>query len=116
MPIEIHQACIKRLQEKLEISLKEIKVKNNMFIDQESLDSIFSLDKILPSNENVRKKLDFFIGEHPLFNFVFGSLSKELLERDNFKLEENETLLTDIDDYSNNQEIAKKLIDEFVSL
>lgn len=116
MPLNLHPKCIKILKQGLEDGFDQVTVKRNMFIDRESLVDIFLLDKALPSSGPVHEILNSIISEHPLFDFIYGYLSKELFEKDEHDRDKDNKNLTSIAEYSDKEKVANKLIEEFSSL
>jgi hypothetical protein len=116
MSIKLHKDCNNRLKEKLGGALEKARINNLSFLDHQSLEAILDLESILPASGNVKDELQSYISESPLFDFVFGLLSKRVNESQEFSSEHPKEALSYLDEFQNIKDVANNLIDEFNSL
>ncbi|WP_199195431.1 hypothetical protein [Photobacterium sp. GB-210] len=116
MSLNIHEKCKERLVEVIADSLGKIDVKNRMFVERMSCIDLVKADSILPNSGNIKSTLQSSIGELPVFNFIFESLSRELTENFGYDSKTPISKLTDIDGYQDTTEVSRRLVDEFNSL
>ena len=116
MSIGLHPNCLSNLKAKLEAALDGVIITNNMFLDRGSLGSFLALESSLPSSKDFKLKLESYISESPIYDFLFGQLSRELYETQKFASNTPTIHLIDITTYSNKQDVSRRLIDSFESL
>ncbi|MDR4498436.1 MAG: HEPN domain-containing protein [Candidatus Scalindua sp.] len=116
MPLNIHPDCKRRLKEVLAKHLDTINIKNNFFLDRQSTDGLFEVSDILLKHGPIVERLESYIGELPLYEFLCSYLSKELTEEQEYNSSISVSKLTDIEKYSNVVETAERLIETFDSL
>lgn len=114
MPLNLHEGCKKHLKNQVAQALSSVKIKNLSFLDYPSFDEVTKLEPILPTD--IKEQLECYISESPLFDFIYGYLSKQLHEEQTFDSEHPEESLTFIDKYNDLQVIASEIIDTFDSL
>lgn len=116
MSLNIHEKCKERLVEVIAESLGKIDVKNKMFVERSSCFDLVSADSILPTSGDIKSTLQSSIGELPVFEFIYETLSRELTEKFGYDSDIPLSKLTDIDGYQDTTEVARRLVDEFDSL
>jgi len=116
MSLEIHRDCKERLVASLSQHLETVTVSNKKFLDRQSAIPIALAEEVLPGQGNVKDQLDKYIGELPLFDFVYEQLCKELYEGQAYEADTGAQALSEIDGYENNQATAQRLIDDLDSL
>ncbi len=116
MTLNIHPDCKKRLIEKLAEALASARVNNKSFLNRKSLYPILAIESILPRSGQIRDELEKFIGESPLFDFVYGKLSRELNENEQYDSDIPDELLTNNPNYSDLNSLSAQLITELDSL
>lgn len=115
MPINLHDECKVRLKEQLSLVLAEARLKNLLFIDPSSLYEVRNI-KSIPKNGDIREKLESYISENPLFDFIYESLSKKVYEDSNCNPDHPDELLTFLDDYKDLSLLSDGLINELDTL
>ncbi len=116
MGIKLHNKCKERLVEVIAEQLPNLSVNNRMFLDGRSAMPLLLAEKVIPNQGGIREKLNQYISESPIFDFVYESLSKELYERQEYDPETKELKLIEIEGYENPRLTAKRLVDEFDTL
>jgi hypothetical protein len=114
--INLHQKCEEQIITRLEQALGKATVKNMMFLERSSLSELLIAEKSLPNSGVIRNSLEKFISETPLFDFVYGSICKELCERDQYDSSQEQLLLQDIDGFKDLGQRAASLVAELKSL
>jgi hypothetical protein len=116
MSINLHDGCKQRLKSQLSIVLADVRLRNLSFVERSSLYRIFDLESILPNTGNIKYELESYISESPLFDFVYGELSKvanEIGEYDSTHPDEPLIILEGFNDLSL---VASNLVDKLDSL
>lgn len=116
MTLGLDQRCIAKLRESVLASLADIKINNNMFIDFPSAISLFRADNILPTSGPIKIKLDNYIGDQPLFRFIFESISKDLYETESYDKNKKAIPLNSFSKYSDLSLASDDIINKFESL
>ncbi|EEX94061.1 hypothetical protein VIOR3934_08376 [Vibrio orientalis CIP 102891 = ATCC 33934] len=116
MSLNIHQRCKERLIEVIAEHLGNVLVKNKIFIERASCIGLLAAESILPHSGDIKETLKDSIGEIPIFDFVYESLSRELAENIVYDSTLPLVKLTDIEGYQDVVEIATRLVHEFDSL
>lgn len=116
MPLNLHDGCKARLKEQLSLVLADARLRNLSFVDRSSLNKVFDLESILPTTGNIKNELEDYISESPIFDFVYGTLSKKINEGVEYDSEHPDEPLTFLDDYNDLSLVAGNLVDEFDSL
>ncbi|CAO3440150.1 hypothetical protein [Azospirillum endophyticum] len=119
MPVTLHSACIERLRESLKKALSMIIVDKNQLIRRHSTVGLFESEKILPSSgksKNIKGDLEEYIGEYPVFDFVYETISKELSENQTYDSEVLNLKLTSIECYKDVEALANRLLEQFITL
>jgi hypothetical protein len=114
MGLNLHQSCIDHLTNRLAGILNNLIVIKNNFLHSSCFGYLSSLNKSIP--EKISSQVELYIGENPLPNFLFGQLTNELIDKFQYDADAPDKKLSDLDCYSNNLEVAKRLIDQFNSL
>jgi hypothetical protein len=116
MPIALHNQCKKTIKSKLTNVLAKVKVHNNCFINRPSLFDVFEIEPSLPETGEKREQLERYISESPLFDFVYGSLSKHVNETNDYVSDSSDKLLTEFEGFSDSSKVAEDLVEKFDSL
>ncbi|QRQ88525.1 HEPN domain-containing protein [Cupriavidus oxalaticus] len=114
MAIELHPNCKARIGAILEEALADVRVTNSMFIEPTSIQNLRAADAALPANDAIRARLDAFISEDPVSDFVRETLSREL--GFNQYTKDGATPLSSFQEYADIPALARRLVDEFCSL
>ncbi len=115
MSLGLHKKCLQRLSEKIAQRLPEIEVKNRMFLDYWTV-MLRTAGKILPQTETFKNKLEQYISETPVHDFICETLSRELRENQKYDTESQLLPLTQLAGYSDAKVTAERLIQDFESL
>lgn len=116
MALQIHKNCREQLVRKLSEGLSRIQVKNRMFLERNSISTLFEMESTLPIKGPIRSNLEEYIGETPIYDFLYETLSRELHENQKYDTDSNLLPLTSIQGYENPVGVAVRLVDEFESL
>ncbi len=116
MSIGLHLECQNRLKQLLAENLVRIRVDKNVFLDYQSTLGLASLNKVLPGKGSLHDKLQNYIGENPLFDFVYETLSRDLYENGTYDPEKTATPLQEFPNYTDLKSVASCLVDDFESL
>lgn len=116
MAVNLHQQCKDRLKQQLAEALAFAKVKNGSYIDRYSLARVLLIEDTLPSNGTQRDLLENYVSESPLFDFVYGSLSKEINENQKYNSDIPEQELNQIEEYNDLAAVSERLVETLDSL
>ncbi|RUO34290.1 hypothetical protein CWE11_06075 [Aliidiomarina sanyensis] len=116
MPIGLDQRCLERLRGGLAEQIPEFKLHHGWSLDRSSLSGLFELEKALPNKMALKASLEMFINETPLFDYVYGELSKELHDFEEFDSESKQSSLIENPKYSDAEQLAARLISGFEEL
>lgn len=116
MSIGLHQNCLQSLSEKIAEQLPEISVQNRMFLERWSMVYLRRVESTLPQNGSIKDKLEQYISETPVSDFVYETLSKELHQGHKYDSETAAISLTQLDDYKDPKAVAERLVRDFESL
>ena len=116
MSLHLHEKCKARLVEVIGELLPNILVQNNMFIDRKSAIMLIRAESVLPEFGPIKESLEQYIGETPVFDFLYEFLGKELHENQKFGLETPVSKLVELDTYKDPKSTANRLVDLFDSL
>jgi hypothetical protein len=116
MPLGLHQQCKQRIVEKTAEGLASLKVEHRTFLERQSTFPLILIEDILPQTGRLKESIEGYISETPLYDFLFGTLSRELYENQEFDSETPLINLTDIPGYQNALSVAERLISDFESL
>lgn len=116
MALDLHAKCKERLVEKIAEQLPNISVQNNMFIDRKSAILLVLAESVLPERGPAKDKLEQYIGEAPIFEFIYEFLAKELNENQKYDSKIPDIKLTELDNYKDPVATANRLVDLFESL
>src|SRR5258708_2898225 len=114
MSLGLHPRCVKQLAERLAGELPKIRVRHRMFIDS-GFGGLKRIEPTLPEGQ-IKEKLKQYIGESPLLDFAFETLSKELGEGQEYDSAEAEVSLTTLSGYEDPAVVAGRLVNAFESL
>lgn len=116
MSIDIHPSCKARLAELIAAALPEFNVLAGKHLDLRSpgIRSLFRANEILPKKGKVHDLLLNYIGENPIFEFIFDTLSDELAAKPSSETELQS--ITSIEGYENTSSVAERLIEQLDQL
>jgi hypothetical protein len=107
---------MRRLSDVVTTGLEDLTVKSQVFLDRRSARSLLEADNVLPQNGTLRQALYEYLGEAPVFDFVFESLSRELYETQTYDSEKPPVKLRELDGYEDLRARASRLLEDFRSL
>lgn len=116
MSLGLHQNCRQQLIEKIAGYLPRVKVKNRIFLERKSALILLLAESTLPETGPLKKKLDGYIGEMPIFDFIYETLSRELYDNQSYDSDSPSLPLTVIQGYEDPTAVAERLVHEFDSL
>ena len=116
MPIGLDERCLERLRQGLAERIPEFRLRHGWNLDRASLSGLLELEKALPDKAEIKASLERYINETPLFDYVYGQLSKELHDFDEFDSESMPSKLIENARYSDVEGLATRLITEFEAL
>jgi len=116
MSLNLHPDCKARLKDELAGQLDTIEVKNKAFLDRQSTSGFLWASNALPKHGPIATELESFFGEWPFYDFLYGYISKELHEQQEFDSSVPVCKLTDIEGYSDASQTADRLVETFDSL
>jgi hypothetical protein len=97
-------------------NLADVRVNNDMVLDFQSMMGLVATDEILPETGGLRDKLNRYIGELPLFTFIFETLTRDLYENGTYNAERKGVPLNEFPDFGDLQAVANHLVNDFESL
>ena len=114
--LKLHPECKKRIIKILSEQLLNVRVRNKVSLEPESVYGLSNAaEQALP--QNIKNQLEQqYIGEIPLFNFIYETLSRELWETQKYDPKIPSIKLTEIKDYQDPNTVAKRLVESFNSL
>lgn len=116
MAIDLHKDCVSRLIESISENLAKVRVNNDVFLQFDSTLDLSLADEILPKSGSIKDKLNKYIGDIPLFDFLYDTIGRDIYENGTYNSDNNDSLLTEISGYSDVKPKAEQLISEFKSL
>ena len=116
MPIGLHERCLDRLRQGLADLIPEFKLQNGWNLDRASLSGVLQLETSLPNNAELKATLERYVNETPLFDYVYGAISKELYDLEEFDSESHLIKLIQNPRYSDADALAARLIAGFEAL
>lgn len=116
MSIGLHQNCLQSLSEKIAEQLPEISVQHRMFLERWSMVYLRRAESTLPQNGSIKDKLEQYVSETPVSDFVYETLSKELHQGQKYDSETAAISLTQLDGYKDQKAVAERLVRDFESL
>lgn len=117
MALGLNSKCHDRLKQLLAEKLADTEVDNGIFLDVKSAWGLrVAADKVLPTRGKVHDKVQEYIGEHPLFCFVYDTLSRDLSKSGSYSSEKAATPLQNLPNYTDLEAVAGRLVDDFESL
>jgi len=116
MSLGLHEGCRQRLIELLSICLPEFRVNNGSFLNRQSLKVMGSIDDSIPKQRDLTERLESYLSETPFFDFVYGYLSQEIYETQQFNSESTGIPLTSIPEYTDPTALAHRLVQSFEDL
>jgi hypothetical protein len=116
MTLKLHQKCKEQLINVLKEQLPKITVSNRKFLDRKSAIYLFFAEKVLPESGDLKINLARFIGESPVYDFIYETLVRELSEQQKYDSESVNLELTKLAEYENPEVVATRLVQDFESL
>ncbi|MBU8932465.1 MAG: hypothetical protein KOO62_00515 [candidate division Zixibacteria bacterium] len=116
MSLGLHRDCVKRLSEKIADLLAQVKVKNRVFLDWESAVTLIRAESIMPKSGDLTRVLEEYVGETPLFSFLYNHLSERLAKTQEYDSSSLSLLLQELKGYEDLTAIAQRLVSDFESL
>jgi len=114
--IKLRDDWLAKIKPALVDGLKQVTVKNGMFIDRSASLALAVADFHLPKNSPVRRQLEEFVDEYPLLEFVTDTLSRELRDLDKYLADVKSAPLTDVEGYEDAEAVATRLLAEIQTL
>ena len=96
--------------------LSHATVNHGMFLTTATSLYVYQSQAALPQTGKIQERLQQFVGEMPLVDFVSGVLARELYEGQEFQMGEGPLPLSAIPAYKNVASLADRLVAEFESL
>jgi len=112
----LHEKCKERLVEVLSEQLPKVLVSRRMFLDRRSAILLFLAEDVIPRTGAIKRNLEHYIGESPVFDFVYEVISQDLHENQKFDSEVGDLNLNELDGYENPEKVAANLVSELESL
>jgi hypothetical protein len=109
MSLGLHSDCRKRLEEKIAEQLSQLKVESRMFLEQGSTAALILAESVLPERGKIKDQLVQYIGEFPIHDFVYETLSRELNENEKYDAGAPLLSLTELEDYKDSTSVARDL-------
>lgn len=116
MSLELHPKCISKLEDGIAGILDKIIVNYKFFLNWKSCYAIFDVEEVLPKTGIIREKLERYISETPLYDFLFGLISLELHKSQQYDYNAKRNKLADLKEYSNTSFTSKRFVSELESL
>lgn len=116
MSLGLHLKCKERLVEVLNEQLLKILVFRRMFLDRTSVIDLYKADEVIPIKGEIRKNIEGFISESPVFDFVYETLAQELTENQKYDSAVGSLKLTELEGFEDPKQTAKRLVEELESL
>ena len=116
MSLGLEPQCQKRLAEKIAEELPNVNVENRMFLERHSALELLSSEPVLPQTGPLKDLLKQYISETPIFDFLYGALSRELHQKQKYDPETPLMKLTELEGYRDPVSVAQRLVGEFESL
>lgn len=116
MTLNLHQGLKDRIKSQLVAQVPTIEVNNKKFLKRDSTGGFIIVNDALPEHGPIVDVLKSIIGEWPLYDFLYGFLSKELNDQQTFDSDAPLLKLNEIDEYSDVEAFSQRLLEEFNSL
>jgi hypothetical protein len=116
MALDLHKDCLARLESKLADALELLTVNHGHFISADSVVPLLAAQSALPAQGDQRARIESFITEHPLVDFVQSILARELGETQEYVSADEAVPLSTLNGYSDLKVLAARLVDEFETL
>ncbi|MEW6615325.1 MAG: hypothetical protein AB1401_07665 [Thermodesulfobacteriota bacterium] len=116
MALGLHQECISRLIDSVAVKLTNVQVIKDIVLDTDSMMDIYDVDEILPTTGEVRDKLNQYVSELPLFDFIYETISRDIGESGTYNPDSEGILLNTLPGYEDLHAVASRLINDFESL
>lgn len=107
--------CEERLIQVVCEALTALKIENGMFIHFPSTLALWSTDEVIPKTGSVRQKLETWIDEWPVYEFVYESISRRL-SACAYTPDKTEKYLHEIEGFTDIAATARELVEELSSL
>lgn len=116
MTLGLHPKCIERLTEVVKEQLPKVLVSKRMFLDRKSVLYLYLAEDVIPGVGNIKRNLEQFIGDSPVFDFIYETLAQELHENQEYDSEVGDLSLNEIAGYEDIDATAVRLIGDLESL
>ncbi len=116
MALGLHPECQRRLADAIAGCLPELLLQNRRFLQMESTGCLKSLDDILPKTGDIRSRVEQYVSEEPVSDFLIGTLSRELYTSQEFDGETPTMRLIDLDNYRDPASTSRRLVEQLESL
>lgn len=116
MSINLHTDCEQRITEFIVSALEKIELRNKMFLTENSYSYFVEADRILPQSGKLRKELEQYVSETPLFDFLYQKLSYDLYKTQKYDSANEKSKLVELEEYKDSISVASRLVSEFKSL
>jgi len=116
MALGLREECKKSLIQELIENLEHVLVDNNVHLNFNSMRNLKNLDARLPQTGTIHTKLINYIGENPLYTFIYETINREVDEKGVYDSKSKRIPLNSLPDYSNLRGVAERLINEFANL
>ena len=80
MALDLDPRCKARLIDSVTQNLAHVRVNGDMFLDAKSIVGLAEAEKILPGSGKIRDKMNQYVGEMPLFEFIDETSSRDISE------------------------------------
>ncbi len=97
-------------------TVTNIEVNNKKFLNRESTSGFLIANDSLPKHGPIVDELNSIIGEWPLYDFLYGFISKELNDQQEYSFDEPRLKITELEKYSDIEATSQRLVDEFNTL
>jgi len=116
MALNLHKGLKDKIKNKLVEQIPAIQINHKKFIKRESTSGLLSANEALPDHGPIIDSLNSYISEWPLYDFLYGYISKELEEKQKYDSEQDSQTITEIDEYSDIHATVDRLVELFDSL
>lgn len=116
MSLELNQNCQNRLVESIAEQLRTVMVNNEVYLDTRSMGGILDCEQKLSRTEKQKRFLEKYIGDTPLYDFIFETLSRDINENGEYNSKSESSALSSNPRFADLNVAAKRLIEEFNTL
>lgn len=109
MPINIDAQRKKKLQAGIQPAIEAATVQGRQFLNSDLGAALDDINVLLPQSGPIRDRLRSYIGEEPMYDFVYGQLAQELSNQ-TFKINDKRRLV-EIEGFEDSAAVASRLVD-----